>query len=86
MINSINGKQQYTTIGTRFEDQYLGSHNLNLTNRTTLPENHKYNTSRVGAGEKTDNISYNQNELMLSPNNGLKANPDKGNHKLFLQA
>jgi hypothetical protein len=85
MINSINGKQQYTTIGTIPENHYVGPNNS--TTWTTLPGSHKYNPSRVGSGEKTDNISYNQNELMLSPNNGLKANPnDKENHKLFLQA
>jgi hypothetical protein len=84
MSNSFNSVQLPSKIGSDFNSQYAVP-DTNLTEKTTLQNNPLYNLAKVlFQGKQTDNISRNPNGLMLD--DGLKANPDKGNHKLFLQA
>jgi hypothetical protein len=82
MSNSINGVQLNTKIGMDFSSQYAVP-DTSLTNNTTLSNNPLYNLVKVLLLDKTDNISYNQNAIMLD---GLNVNATKGNHKLFTTA
>jgi hypothetical protein len=83
MLNSLNGVQLPSKIGRNFSSQYAVP-DTGLTNNTTLSNNPLYNLLQVVFnGKKTDNISYNQNAIML---NGLNVNAAKGDHKLFTKA
>lgn len=84
MTLSINGAQVNSKLGADFATQY-NLPDTGLTNNTTLANNPLYNLLQVVfQGKQTDNISsYNKNDYFIQT--GLRANVDKGDHKIFTQ-
>ena len=88
-MSSLNGVQLNRTgldMRTQFMDQGIN----NLPNpesgvANSLPNNPIYNLLQVVfQGKQTDNISsYNKNDYFIQT--GLRANVDKGDHKIFTQ-
>ncbi len=85
-MQQIGGIQLNPKPGTDFNTQYSVP-DTGLTNNTTLSKSSPlYNLLQVMfQGKQTDKVGEFANSDVFQQN-GLKQNPDKGEHKLFTQA
>ena len=86
MSATLNGIQLQSKPGIDFNSQY-NVPDTGLTNNTTLSKSSPlYNLLTVMfQGKQTDTVGEFANSDIYQQN-GLKANPDTGNHKLFYTA